>query len=112
MPSAQILQCELEKAINNNKKLLKKRNKIESEEMTLSARQNLTILTHLRLQAKKPKELPSFNPQIDEDFMAAALDDKTYREKKEDPKDIKRKTKKAEKDAIRELKKDSMQLQA
>ncbi len=72
----------------------------------------MTILTHLRLQAKKPKELPSFNPQIDEDFMAAALDDKTYREKKEDPKDIKRKTKKAEKDAIRELKKDSMQLQA
>jgi len=39
--------------------------------------------------------------------MAAALDDKTYREKKEDPKDIKRKTKKAEKDAIRELKKDT-----
>ena len=29
--------------------------------------------------------------------MAAALDDKTYREKKEDPKEIKRKTKKAEK---------------
>lgn len=72
----------------------------------------MTTLTHLRLQAKKPKELPAFNPQIDEDFMAAALDDKTYREKKEDPKDIKRKTKKAEKDAIRELKKDSMQLQA
>jgi hypothetical protein len=67
----------------------------------------LTTLTHLRLQAKKPKELPAFNPLIDEDFMAAALDDKTYREKKEDPKDIKRKTKKAEKDAIRELKKDT-----
>lgn len=38
MPAAQILQCELEKAISNNKKLLKKRNKIESEEMTLTTR--------------------------------------------------------------------------
>jgi hypothetical protein len=43
--------------------------------------------------------------------MAAALDDKTYREKKEDPKEVKRKTKKAEKDAIRELRKDTQQLQ-
>lgn len=115
MPSTQILTCELQKSLADNKKLLKKRNKVSSESsehVTLTIRQNLTTLTHLRLQAKKPKELPAFNPQIDEDFMAAALDDKTYRDKKEDPKEIKRKTKKAEKDAIRELKKDSQQLQA
>jgi len=39
--------------------------------------------------------------------MAAAMDEKVYKDKKEDPKEIKLKTKKAEKDAIRELKKDS-----
>ena len=113
MPSAQVLTCELEKSLANNKKVLKKRRKIvEDSIVTLTTRQNIETLTHLRLQAKKPKELASFNPQIDEDFMAAAMDEKVYKDKKEDPKEIKRKTKKAEKDAIRELKKDSQQLQA
>lgn len=70
-------------------------------------------LTHLRLQAKKPKELNSFNPQIDEDFISAALDDdgKRYKKREETDKEVKRKTKKAEKDAMRELKKDTVQLQ-
>jgi hypothetical protein len=65
---------------------------------------------HLRLLAKKPKELPSFNPAIDEEFMAAALDDRKYK-KKESEKEVKRKVKKAEKDAYRELRKDTVQIQ-
>jgi len=50
---------------------------------------------------------------IDEDFMSAALDDdgKKYKKREESEKEVKRKTKKAEKDAMRELKKDTMQLQ-
>ena len=70
-------------------------------------------LTHLRLQAKKLKELPSFNPMIDEDFMSAVLDEdgKKFKKREESEKEVKRKTKKAEKDAMRELKKDTMQLQ-
>jgi len=67
-------------------------------------------LEHLRLQAKKPKELPSFNPFIDEEFMAAVMDDTKYK-KKETDRDIKRKTKRAEKDALRELRKDTVQIQ-
>jgi hypothetical protein len=70
-------------------------------------------LTHLCLQAKKLKELPSFNPMIDEDFMAAALDEdgRKFKKREESEKEVKRKTKKAEKDAMRELKKDTIQLQ-
>jgi hypothetical protein len=63
----------------------------------------------LRLQEKKPKELPQFNPFIEEEFMAAVLDDRKFK-KKETEKDIKRKTKKAEKDALRELRKDTVQI--
>jgi hypothetical protein len=56
--------------------------------------------------------LTSFNPQIDEDFISAALDDgKRYKKREETDKEVKRKTKKAEKDAMRELKKDTVQLQ-
>jgi len=66
-------------------------------------------LEHLRLQAKKPKELPSFNPMIDEEFMAAVMDDAKFK-KKETERDIKRKTKRAEKDALRELRKDTVQI--
>jgi hypothetical protein len=61
------------------------------------------------LQEKKPKELPQYNPQIDEEFMAAVMDEKKFK-KKETEKDVKRKTKKAEKDALRELRKDTVQI--
>lgn len=67
-------------------------------------------MTHLRLLSKKPKELPTFNPFIDEEFMAAVMDDCKFK-KVETEKDIKRKTKKAEKDVIRELRKDTVQIQ-
>ena len=57
--------------------------------------------------------MTSFNPQIDEDFISAALDDdgKRYKKREETEKEVKRKTKKAEKDAMRELKKDTVQIQ-
>ena len=50
---------------------------------------------------------------IDEDFMAAALDEdgRKFKKREESEKEVKRKTKKAEKDAMRELKKDTIQLQ-
>jgi hypothetical protein len=64
-------------------------------------------LVHLRLQSKKPKELPSFNPFIDEEFLAPLIEDSKFK-KKETERDIKRKTKKAEKDALRELRKDTV----
>ncbi len=76
----------------------------------LGSRKSTVPLAHLRLQSKKPKELPSFNPAIDEEFMAAVMDDSKYK-KKETERDIKRKTKKAEKDALRELRKDTVQIQ-
>ncbi len=48
---------------------------------------------------------------IDEDFMAAALDsDEKYKKREESEKEVKRKTKKAEKDAMRELRKDTVQI--
>ena len=67
-------------------------------------------MTHLRLQAKRPKELASFDPHIDDDFMAAVLEERP-RKRELDEKEVKRKTKKAEKDALRELRKDTVQLQ-
>ena len=50
---------------------------------------------------------------IDEDFMSAVLDEdgRRYKKREETDKEVKRKTKKAEKDAMRELKKDTIQLQ-
>jgi hypothetical protein len=50
---------------------------------------------------------------IDEDFMAAVLDEdgRKFKRREESEKEVKRKTKKAEKDAMRELKKDTMQIQ-
>jgi hypothetical protein len=51
---------------------------------------------------------------IDEDFMAAVLDEdggRRFKRREETDKEVKRKTKKAEKDAMRELRKDTVQLQ-
>lgn len=64
----------------------------------------------MRLLSKKPKELPTFNPAIDEEFMAAALNDRKFKRKETD-KEVKRKVKKAEKDAYRELRKDTVHIQ-
>ena len=94
LPSNQILTCELLKAIAP--KMLK---------------QKRAPLSHLRLQSKKPKELPSFNPYIDEEFIAAVMDDRKFK-KQETDRDVKRKLKKTEKDALRELRKDTTQIQA
>jgi hypothetical protein len=48
--------------------------------------------------------LPSFAPHIDEDFLI--FGDKKFK-RTDDDKEVKRKLKKAEKDAIRELRKDT-----
>jgi hypothetical protein len=42
--------------------------------------------------------------------MAAVMDDSKFKKKTEDEKEIKRKTKRAEKDALRELRKDTLQI--
>lgn len=63
-------------------------------------------LEQLELMKQNPKALPSFPPLIEEDFMP----NKDWREKNIDPKEAKRKMKKLEKDALRELRKDTIQV--
>lgn len=63
-------------------------------------------LTYLELSKQKPKELPSFAPLIEEDFMP----DRDWKRKTLDEKETKRKLKKVEKDALRELRKDTVQV--
>ena len=72
-------------------------------------KQKRAPLCHLRLQSKKPKELVSFNPFIDEEFIAAVMDDRKFK-KRETDRDVKRKIKKTEKEALRELR--TTQIQA
>lgn len=57
----------------------------------------------MELSKQKPKAVPSFAPLIEEDFMP----NKDWKKKKDDEKDVKRKMKKVEKDALRELRKDT-----
>jgi len=65
-------------------------------------------LEYLQLSLQKPKPLPTFEPLIEDDFSLNDQERKLKkREKMNDPKEIKRKTKAAEKDAVRELKKDT-----
>ena len=58
-------------------------------------------LEHLSMRQEKPKPLASYHPLIEDEFLMRVkkpLDDKT----------MKRKAKKAEKDAVRELRKDTL----
>ena len=69
---------------------------------------NSKPLTFLHLRDKKPKPLASFDPLIEDDFLI--LDDWRDKKKPIDEKEVKRKMKKIEKDAVRELKKDTIQI--
>ena len=60
------------------------------------------------MQIEKPKALPSFAPQLEDDFLIAG---RWKLNQKNDVKVIKRKIKKAEKETMRELKKDTMSIQ-
>lgn len=61
-------------------------------------------LTYLHMRDKKPRPLPTFDPLIEEDFL---ISDDWKEKKPADEKEVRRKIKKVEKDAIRELKKDT-----
>ena len=76
--------------------------------MTIATNEKEKRLDYLLLQDKKPKELPSFAPFIDEEFMH--FRDKKFK-KPVDEKEIKRKLKRTEKEAVRELRKDTTQIQ-
>jgi hypothetical protein len=65
-------------------------------------------LTFLHLRDKKPKPLSTFDPLIEDDFLI--LDDWRDKKKPIDEKEVKRKMKKVEKDAVRELKKDTIMI--
>lgn len=61
-------------------------------------------LVYIDLQKRVPKPLPSYEPLIEEDFILT----RDYKKKKPlDEKDLKKKIKKNENDALRELRKDT-----
>ena len=57
------------------------------------------------MQKQKPKELPSFAPMIEDEFMLIRK-----REKEIDPTKFKQKINRKKREAMRELKKDTMQI--
>lgn len=67
-------------------------------------------LYHLAIREEKPKPLASYYPAIEDEFMPSKVT-QWRKEQKNDPKVLRRKTKKMEKDAIREIKKDNITLQ-
>ncbi|CDW89226.1 nucleolar protein 14-like isoform x1 [Stylonychia lemnae] len=97
--ASQIMIKEINKAISSSK-LLRKSFKIES----LDHKQ----LSYLQLTNKKLKPLPSYAPLIEEDFLLF----KDFKMKKPlDEKTMKKKMKKTQNDALRELRKDTTQIQ-
>ena len=75
---------------------------IEKERSSLPAKR--ARLEYLQLNKQKPKSIPTFAPLIEDDFLIAGH----WKERQlNDQKVLKRKIKKTEKDAQRELKKDT-----
>ena len=66
-------------------------------------------LEYLQLNRQKPKAIPTFAPEIDADFLISGH----WKERrKNDESLVKKRLKKAEKDAVRELKKDTATIMA
>ena len=68
-------------------------------------------LTPMALRKEFPKSIPQYDPLIDEEFLLRTKRRLSDRPVAEQEKIMKRKTKEAEKEAMRELKKDTMVLQ-
>ena len=74
------------------------------------AKTHVVGLEHLRLRIEIPKPLPTYHPNIEDEFLPSKSS--AYRrELKNSEKVVKRKTKKLQKDAQRELKKDTQTIQ-
>eukprot|EP00356_Strombidium_inclinatum_P014748 CAMPEP_0170497834 /NCGR_PEP_ID=MMETSP0208-20121228/25973_1 /TAXON_ID=197538 /ORGANISM="Strombidium inclinatum, Strain S3" /LENGTH=256 /DNA_ID=CAMNT_0010774781 /DNA_START=438 /DNA_END=1205 /DNA_ORIENTATION=- len=89
--------------------LIKAQKKSEATKKLLGKRKQMDDvqpLQHLSLIAAKPKPLPSYPPLVEDEFLF-----RINKKDNMDSKELKKKTKKAEKDAVRELKKDNLFIQ-
>jgi hypothetical protein len=85
----QVITCELEKAMGS-----------------VLGKRSFDQLEHLSIRMEQPKPLASYDPLIEDEFLMRVATKNRF-----DEKTLKQKAKKTEKDAMRELKKDSFALQ-
>jgi hypothetical protein len=85
-----VITCELEKAMGNS----------------ILGKRSFNQLEHLAIRMEQPKPLASYDPLIEDEFLMRVATKNRF-----DEKTLKQKAKKTEKEAMRELKKDSFALQ-
>ena len=79
----------------------------DSDLKSCNRRKNLSLpLTHLSMRQEKPNAIATYFPKIEDEFLPSKASE-WRREEKNSEKGIKRKSKKLEKEAVRELKKDN-----
>ena len=80
--------------------------KLQSESFEIKGGKRLY---HLSMREEIPKPMASYLPAVEDEYYASKVT-QWRKDQKNDPKVIKRKTKKMEKDAVREIKKDNLTL--